>query len=89
MTSLVTEWRTAIERYNNASGHTDAENDQQCDTEARLALAVARTPARIGAEMKLKLEMLLDLMGGEVGDWVDERDRILAESLKADFDRLN
>jgi len=84
--SLVTEWRTARERYD-VSDPTNDETDRHLDNDARLTFAVARTPARSGAELKLKFELLLHVMSIS-NKWVDDRDYILAESLKADFDRM-
>jgi hypothetical protein len=87
VTSLMTNLEAARARLDTGPCE-DAEVDRYAVDSARLSDLISRTPARTGAEMKLKLDELLRCVRS--GDmWIDQRDEKLAESLAADFERLD
>jgi hypothetical protein len=87
VTSLMTNLEATRARLDTGPCE-DAEVDRCAVDSARLSDLISRTPARTGAEMKLKLDELLRCVRS--GDmWIDQRDEKLAESLAADFERLD
>jgi hypothetical protein len=65
----------------------DLEDDMLCDTQARISKAISNTPYESIGDLQLKFELLMHWRSIAEG-WVDDRDIVLTESIRADFVRL-
>lgn len=74
VTSLVTEWRAARERFDASDTDDDDEIARYLDTDTRLTLTAARTPARGSAEIKNEVRIVA--LRDEHGLRLDRRPRL-------------
>lgn len=100
VSAIMARWRSEAALYQGAKDASergaidgtamDCATDAFLDLEDATAEAVIRTPARSLGELRDKFALLLywqEAVDG-YGHWTDGRDRRLAESMKADFERL-
>jgi hypothetical protein len=65
----------------------DLEDDIMLETQARISKAISDAPSESVGDLQLKFELLLHWQNMAEG-WIDDRDIVLTESIRADFVRL-
>jgi len=97
ITALVAELQAAEDRNKKAQlaakvgeitdDALDLEDDMLLNTQARISKAFSSTPSESIEDLQLKFELLMHWRS--IAEcWIDDRDSVLTESIRADFGRL-